>query len=137
MPPAVAEFMRGDGLHHRATQPAIDAVQRGLRFGVATHRQHQLAAAVHNGHAQGRLARRGLRLHDDVQRQGLGTGKLQHGQGRFEPGPLGGREIDGRGNPTRQQQAETDPAPPSMEHAATCCLPGPLTCRGGGPQTRA
>ena len=136
--PAVPQFVGGNGFDQRAHQPGRHAVQRGLRLGVVAHRQHQLATAVDKGHAHRRLARCGLRLHHDVQRQPLIACIAQHRQGRLEPAPFGGRQFDARCDRTEGQQRDHHRHPPPLDHVDSWRDGGadPGMERGAGPLRR-
>ena len=116
--PAVTQLVRGDGFHDRRAQGRLHAVQHGLRLRVAAHRQHQLAAARDEGHAQGRFTGRSLRLHDDVQRQALSARKTQHGRGGFEPGAFGRSQIDSVGCRVGHCAGHEQSDPLPVAHAA-------------------
>jgi hypothetical protein len=92
----MCQFVCGDGLNDGAHQAGFDAVERGLRLGVAAHGQHQLASAGHKGHAHWGLARRGRWAHHDVQWQGLLVCKGQHRRRSGQPLALGGGEFGGQ-----------------------------------------
>ena len=84
----MAQLVRGHQFERCVEQVRLDAIERGLRIGVAAHRQHQFAAAVNETQRQRCGARCRLRLHHDVQRELCLLGECDHGPDALQPAHL-------------------------------------------------